>query len=74
MTVVAETFVPPSSSHIASISYEPEVENLNVEFVDGSTYTYFSVPVAVYRNWCADGGSGTYFHRNVKSRFSFERT
>lgn len=73
MTVVAETFVPPASSHIAAITYDPDVENMDVEFTNGESYTYFNVPVAQYRNWCAAGGSGVYFHRHIKNRFAYER-
>lgn len=71
--MVAETFIPRSSSHIAGISYDPEVENMDVEFSDGSTYTYFSVPVSVYRAWCSEGGSGQFFQRQVKNRYTYEQ-
>lgn len=75
MTVVAETFVPRSSSRIAEIRYDPDVENMEVDFVsDGSTYTYFNVPAATYRNFCAAGSQGQFFERYIKGRFSYERT
>jgi hypothetical protein len=70
---VAETFVPRSSSNIAAISYEPSVENLTVEFTSGESYVYMNVPAYVYRNWCSDGGGGSYFYRNIRSRYSYER-
>ena len=72
---VAETFVPRSSTHIASITYEPDVENMTVEFQgDGAdTYTYFNVPRQTYRDWCAEGGTDAFFRRRVKLSFSYER-
>lgn len=73
MTVVVETFIPRSSSNIASITYDPEVENLTVEFQSGDEYVYFNVPPNVYRNWCADGGRGKYFWRNIRLRYAYEK-
>jgi hypothetical protein len=70
--VVAETFVPPASSNIGAISYDPDVENLTVEFQSGDTYIYYNVPVSVYRAWIAQGGNGSYFYRNIRSRYSYE--
>ena len=73
MTVVAETFVPRASSNIASFSFDPETDTLTVEFVSGDIYDYMNVPVSVYRSWCSDGGSGGFFYRNIRSRFSYEK-
>lgn len=70
---MAETFIPRSSSHIAAISYEPDVENLTVEFTSGDNYIYFNVPVSEYKSWCAEGGSGRYFHRRIKNTYSYEQ-
>ena len=70
---VKETFVPRSSSNISEFTYDPSVENLEVTFVSGETYTYFNVPPGEYRNWCAEGGSGSYFHRRIRTHFSYER-
>ena len=73
MTTVDETFVPRASSHIAEFSYEPDVENLTVTFQSGDAYTYFNVPVSVYRAWSAEGGSGRFFARQIKNHYSYEQ-
>ncbi len=71
--MVRETFVAHGSSHILAFTYDPEVENLEVEFTDGTTYVYYSVPPQVYRQWCQDGGSGKFFHSKVRGRFAYEQ-
>jgi ABC-type uncharacterized transport system substrate-binding protein len=73
MTVVAETFIPRNSSNIAEVSYEPDVENLTITFQSGDVYLYFNVPPHEYRGLCAAGSVGQYFHRNIKSRYSYEQ-
>lgn len=73
MTVVVETLEFPGSSNLASATYDPEVENLKIEFIDGSVYTYFNVPNQVYRSLGLAGSAGSFFHRHIKGRYSYER-
>jgi hypothetical protein len=73
MTVVAETFVFPGSSNLSQASYDPSVENLDVEFSDGSVYTYFNVPAGTYRGLTLAPSAGGYFHRHIKGRYGYER-
>lgn len=73
MTVVAETFVFPGSSNLAQAEYDPSVENLDIEFQDGSVYTYFNVPNAKYRSLCLAPSPGSYFHRHIKGQHGYER-
>lgn len=73
VTVVEETFVPPSSSNIASFTYDPDTQTLTVEFVSGDSYAYFNVPVSTYRAWCSDGGGGKFFYRQIRGRYAYEQ-
>lgn len=61
---------PVSSSHLASIGYEPASQTLEVEFRGGAIYQYFAVPADVYDGLVAAsdaGGSvGKYFDLHVK--------
>ena len=59
--------MPRSSSNIAEFTYEPDVENLTVGFVSGDEYVYFNVPLQVYKDWCAEGGSGQFFYRRIRN-------
>lgn len=72
MTMVAETTLTPGSSNIASYSYDPEVENLVVEFRSGDSYTFFNVPASVYRGMQSASSVGQFFHRNIRQRYSYE--
>ena len=72
MTMVAETFVFRGSSSLLDATYDPEVENLDVTFADGSQYTYFNVPVSVYRGLTQAASAGQYFHRQIKGRYAYE--
>lgn len=71
--MVAETTLTPGSSNIASFAYDPEVENLTVEFRSGETYVYFNVPASVYRGMQSASSVGAYFHRQVRQRYSYEQ-
>lgn len=73
MTVVAETTQFPGSSNLASASYDPDVENLTIEFLSGERYTYFNVPPATYRGLQTAPSAGQYFYRQIRSRFAYEQ-
>jgi hypothetical protein len=72
VTMVAETCQFPSSSNLASASYEPDVEDLTIEFQSGDSYVYRNVPVSVYRGLCQASSAGSYFHRQIKGRYMYE--
>lgn len=67
-----ETTLTPSSSNIASISFDPDTDTLTVEFRDGDSYDYLNVPPQVYRAFTAAGSAGQYFIRHVKGRFPYD--
>ena len=72
MSVVAETTNFPGSSNLASASYDPEVENLVIEFQSGQSYLYMNVPASVYRGLQTAPSAGAYFARWIKNRYSYE--
>jgi hypothetical protein len=63
-----------SSSNIASIGYDSERCVLEVEFLNGSVYQYFSVPEHLYNGlMCADS-YGSYFDYYIKKGdFQYQR-
>lgn len=73
MTVVAETFVFRGSSNLAEASYDPEVEDLTIDFVSGDSYLYRNVPVSVYKALCASPSPGSYFWRQIRGSYSYEQ-
>ncbi len=73
MTVVTETTNFPGSSDLVSATYDPEVEDLTIEFVSGDSYVYRNVPVSVYKGLQNAGSAGQYFYRQIRKRYSYEQ-
>ena len=61
------------SECVASLSYDPEREQMTVEFQERGTYTYFDVDVNTYSEFNNAGSRGTYFNMYVRDRFEYER-
>ena len=60
---------PVDSSSVASIGYEPETFELEIEFRNGRTYRYLQVPPAAYRLLLQAPSIGEYVNRVIKPRF-----
>lgn len=58
--------IPVDSSNLASVGYEESQKILEVEFINGGIYQYFSVPVSVYQGLMQASSHGQYFDQNVK--------
>jgi hypothetical protein len=55
-----------SSSNLASVGYNPATCVLEVEFLNGSIYQYWGVPLWVYSGLMAAASKGSYLYRKVK--------
>jgi lysyl-tRNA synthetase, class II len=73
VTVVAERTLTPQSSNIAAYEYDPEVEDLTVEFRSGATYIYRNVPPSKYRGMQSASSVGEYFARQIRGRHNYEQ-
>ena len=62
---------PVTSSHVASVGYDPKTMTLEVEFKNGSIYHYFDVPEAVYRGLLSASSVGTYLNQNIKGSYRY---
>ena len=69
-TFVAETFVFRSSSNLSTASYDPETQELTLEFQSGDEYTYQNVPAEVYDRLIRAPSAGQFFHRQIKNRYN----
>lgn len=58
--------IPVSSSNLASVGYGSNHQILEIEFINGSIYKYFSVPSSVYLGLMAASSHGAYFDQHVK--------
>lgn len=63
------------SSQVAALGYDPETHNLAVQFVDspGKTYVYSDVEPATYSEMTAAESKGSFFYRNIKGKYPFDR-
>jgi KTSC domain len=62
---------PVSSSNISAIGYDEDNQVLEVEFTNGSVYSYSGVPSAEHEGFMSADSKGRYLHANIKNRYSF---
>lgn len=62
----------PGSSNIASISFDAESSDLDVEFRSGRTYRYSNVDPAIWRGFQRAPSKGEYLNRVIKARYAYE--
>ena len=62
------------STNIASVGYDSCSAILEVEFIgNGSVYEYYDVPEYVWQELMSAGSIGSYFHKNIRNVYSFNR-
>jgi hypothetical protein len=61
-----------ASSVLASVQYSIDA-TLVLQFRSGAIYRYFAVPETVFQALIAAESKGTYFNRNLRNRFSYQR-
>lgn len=64
---------PVSSSNIAAIGYDEDMQILEVEFKDGSVYQYSGVPLSEFEGIMNAASHGTYLNANIKRRYAYVR-
>ncbi len=62
-----------SSSNIASIGYDEGTEILEVEFNNGSIFEFRNVPLVVYNELMDSSSHGSYFNREIRMSYSYEK-
>ncbi len=62
-----------SSSNIRAIGYDAESNVLEIEFHSGWTYHYFEVPSGRYQSLMDATSKGSFFNREIKGKYSYER-
>ena len=60
------------SSLLKAAAYST-AETLQLEFRTGAVYRYFGVPLAIFPNLITATSKGTYFNRNIRNRFRYQR-
>jgi hypothetical protein len=60
------------SNNLVSVGYDDNNCTLEVEFNNG-IYRYFDVPSDVYGDLMGSGSKGSYFNRNIRNSYGFEK-
>jgi lysyl-tRNA synthetase class 2 len=61
------------STCVANHSYDPETQELTIEFQARGTYRYSEVPLDEAETFAAAGSLGTYFNLYIRDRYPYER-
>ena len=62
-----------ASSNIASVGYDPATETLELEFLSGSIYQYYNVPVNMYDQLMKEGSKGRFVNTYIKNAYPYSR-
>ena len=62
------TFQPLRSTAIASAGYDPETRTLEIEFVNGRSYTHEDVDPQTYEALLRSASPGRFYSDNIKGR------
>lgn len=65
--------VPVRSSNLKSVGYDPESQDLEVEFHGGRIYVYFGVPSSVAEGLMAASSKGSFHASRIKDRYRYRR-
>ena len=65
--------IPVSSSNIESIGYDESSQQLYIRFLNGSLYTYLSVPLYEFESLRDSPSLGSSLNRSFKNVFTYER-
>jgi hypothetical protein len=60
---------PLRSSSIAAAGYDPDTRTMEVEFVNGRTYTHPDVPPEVYEGLVSAESPGRFYNQQIKGQF-----
>ena len=61
---------PVSSSNLSAVGYDPEAQEMTIEFQSGARYVYSGVPAEVAEELRTSSSPGSYFYRNVRNQYS----
>ena len=61
------------SEVLRSVGYDRDAQTLEIEFVRGSVYRYFSVPAHVYESIMIAISKGRYFQTQIDGKYRFVR-
>jgi len=66
-------WVPLISSNVLQARYRKEDSTMDVQFRNGSTYRYETVPEHAFEQLLTSESKGGYMHRKVRGRYKYTR-
>ena len=64
-----ETFIP-KSTNLSQVDYDSETEEMTITFQDGRSWMYSNVPVTIFQGIQHAPSAGSYFWRQIRSRYA----
>lgn len=61
------------SSNIESIGYDSNSQTLEIEFLNGSIYQYFDVPMNIHEGLLNADSQGKYLAHSIKGNFRYSK-
>jgi hypothetical protein len=62
-----------ASSTIGSIGYDQQSETLEVEFLNGSVYQYYNVPLALFEAFKSAPSKGQFLNTMIRNAYPYSR-
>jgi hypothetical protein len=62
-----------SSSNVRAVGYDAGTQTLEVEFLNGGVYQYYSVPEQVHVQFMRAASKGQFLHYYIKNRYPYSR-
>jgi KTSC domain len=62
--------VAVESTTISTVTYDSDLEILEVELRDRSVYQYLGVPAKAHGAFMSAASKGSYFNRNIRGQFA----
>jgi hypothetical protein len=62
------------SSTLTTVAYDSNLETLQLQFRDGSIYSYSRIPAKIYEALLSAPSKGTYFNSNIRGKFAHQRS
>ena len=62
-----------ASSNLASVGYDSHTQTLEIEFLNGSVYQYYNVPVTIHEELMRAGSKGKFFHQYIRNAHPYSR-
>lgn len=60
---------PVTSSNLAEVGYDPELETLEVQFKHGGVYQYFNVPAFMHQRLMNADSLGRFFNAEIRNHY-----